>query len=199
MKRDHILFLVIGVLVGFIAGYLLQEVMVLRQPPRLAPGTGSAAAPAGGAGQPGAPAVDPQAQMQAVQQLRAYVEENPDDAQAVLQLANLNFDIQEWRGAAQLYERYLELEPGHPDVLSDLGTAYRGMGQFDRALETFDQAQEIAPAHWQSRFNEAIVLAFDLGELDRAAEVVDELERLQPGNPRVAELSDLIERQRGAA
>ncbi len=34
MNRDHALVLVVGLLVGFVAGYLVHEVMASSQPPR---------------------------------------------------------------------------------------------------------------------------------------------------------------------
>ena len=48
MNKDNALFATIGVLLGFLAGYLLQEVMVIRQPARLLPGQAAV-------GRPGAP------------------------------------------------------------------------------------------------------------------------------------------------
>lgn len=204
MTRDTFLFLIVGVLVGFIAGYWLHEVMTGVQPPRMAPGTGTVTAPdvggaGGGAPNPGAGPVGPQAGMQQVQELAAYVEQNPDDVAATLRLAELNFQINNWPRAAELYERVLEMRPDDPAVLSDLGVAYRGMGRFDDALAQFDRAQEIAPQHWESRYNEVIVLAFDMNQPDQAAATLEELRELQPDNPNVERLAQEVERVRGAA
>ena len=204
MTRDTFLFLIIGILFGFIAGYWLHEVMTGVQPPRMAPGTGTVSAPdAGGApGAPGAPAAgagNPQAAMQQVQELAAYVEQNPDDIDAALQLAEMNFAIGNWPQAAELYERVLTLRPESPGVLSDLGVAYRELGRFDEALVQFDRAQELDPDHWESRFNEVIVLAFDLNRPDEATQTLEELRSLQPENPTVERLAEEVERARDAA
>lgn len=213
MNKDNLIFAVFGVLLGFFAGYFMKEVMDLRQPPRFAAGQGapmgapmapgggapgavnpSAAAPgAGGAGAAGG------APMAEVQELQARLEKNPEDAEAILRLAHLNFDIQRWDRARDLYERYLQLQPPTPDTLSDLGVCYRETGEFDRALALFDQAQQMAPDHWQSRFNEVIVLAFDKKQFDRADAVLDELRSLQPNNPDIAQLAAEVERRRNAA
>lgn len=223
MNKDNLIFAVIGVLTGFIAGYLMHEVIANRQPPRLtpelraqiampgedpgtgqadnrvsdvAPGTGgdtAASAPAGapgGAGQPG---------MEQIQQLRAYVEQNPNDAEAVLQLANLNFDIRNWGRAEELYRQYLKLRPRDANVMTDLGISYRESRKFDEALAQFDEAQKLAPEHWQSYYNEVVVLAFDLKRFDDADRVLGELQKLQPGNPDVAKLADAVSKQRSAA
>lgn len=222
MNKDNLIFTVIGILAGFIAGYLLHELVASRQPPRLtpelraqitmpgedpmagpadnrvsdvAPGMGgdtaaSAVPGGGGAGQPG---------MEQIQQLRAYVEKNPNDAAAVLQLANLNFDIRNWGRAEELYRQYLKLRPGDANVMTDLGISYRESKKFDEALAQFDEAQKLAPDHWQSYYNEIVVLAFDLKRFDDADRVLAELQRLQPGNPDVARLADAVTKQRTAA
>ncbi len=206
MNKDNLIFAVFGVLLGFFAGYFMKEVMDLRQPPRFAAGQGapmgapgpavnpSAAAPgAGGAGAAGG------APMAEVQELQARLEKNPEDAEAILRLAHLNYDIQRWDRARDLYERYLQLQPANPETLSDLGVCYRETGEFDRALAMFDQAQQMAPDHWQSRFNEVIVLAFDKKQFDRAEEVLDELRSLQPNNPDIEQLAAEVDRRRKAA
>lgn len=205
---------VIGVLLGFIAGSLSHEVMSARQPARFVPGStapGVAADPNAGMGAPTAPAPGAQAPgaapapggggpaMAQVQEMQSRVARDPNDADAVLALANMNFDIQNWSKARDLYARYLELRPGNPDIMSDLGVTYRELKEYDKALELFDQAQTIAPDHWQSRFNEVIVLAFDLKKFDEADRVLDELRRMQPGNADVERLASEVNRQRGAA
>lgn len=222
MNKDNLIFTVIGILAGFIAGYLMHELVASHQPPRLtpelraqiampgedplagpadnrvsdvAPGTGgdtaaSAVPGGGGAGQPG---------MEQIQQLRAYVEKNPNDAAAVLQLANLNFDIRNWGRAEELYRQYLKLRPRDANVMTDLGISYRESKKFDEALAQFNEAKKLAPDHWQAYYNEIVVLAFDLKRFDDADRVLAELQRLQPGNPDVARLADAVTKQRTAA
>lgn len=228
MNKDNVLFATLGILFGFVAGFLLQEVMAARQPPRRVPGdaameaaaeapgqppadaAGPAAGPAGSsmagqeapadagnAGAGGAPGQQPP--MAAILQLRTYVAQHPNDPDAVLKLANLNFDIQNWPRARELYTHYLELRPDQPDTLTDLGITYRQLKQYDQALALFDKAQKIAPGHWQSKFNQVIVLAFDLKRYADAEGVLAELKRLQPTNPDVAQLAAAVDRQKKAA
>lgn len=198
MNRDNVLFTVIGLLAGFTAGYLMHEVMAARQPPprHAQAGTGQVGTqgPLQSGPQQGGPGGSQEA-MQQVQQLRAYVEANPDDTEALRLLANMNYEISNWMRAAELYERFLGLQPEDIDVMTDLGACYRYLGQFDRALELFREVRELNPSHWQSRYNEILILAFDLGDLPTAAEATRELRSLQPNNPDVERLAAEIERR----
>jgi len=137
--------------------------------------------------------------MEEVQELRAYVEKNPNDADAVLKLANLNFDIAQYQRAQDLYTQYLKLRPSDADVLTDLGISYRETKNYDQALEQFKKARQLAPDHWQSYYNEVVVLAFDLKRHDEAGRLLQELQRMQPSNPDVAKLAEAVTRQRNAA
>jgi tetratricopeptide (TPR) repeat protein len=212
MNRDNLLFLVIGVLTGFISGYLLHEVMAARQPPRLVANSPSGIAggavelgggmPAGpnagqsGAGQSGTgPSGAP---MEEIARLRDHVAANPEDLDSVLLLANLNYDIKSWERAGALYEQYLELRPESPDILTDLGVTLRERGLFDQALATFQRAEGLSETHWQSLYNQVVVLAFDQKNFTEARAVLKRLQRLQPSNPEIDRLAQEVERQSGA-
>lgn len=207
MNKDHVLFLVIGLLGGFLLGYVGHEVMASRQPaPASVAGAGNpAGSPAlGGPGMPappmggGANAQGGGPAMEQVQQLRAYVEKNPNDARAVRDLANLNYDIGNWQRAAELYEQFLKLVPDEVDVMTDLGACLRNLGKPAEALAVLRGAKSKAPEHWQARYNEVLILGFDLGRMDEAAVAAAELKKLQPNNPDVVRLADEIDRRRAA-
>jgi len=224
LNKDNLLYTLVGILIGFVSAYLLFDAVSARQPPRLTPELRARIAMAGenpaqstggeGVGEaptdartadtsnPGMGGAAPGGGGPAsaeVQELRARVEQNPNDAEAVLRLANLNFDIRNWGRAQELYNHYLELRPPDPDILTDLGISYRETQKFDEALERFRQARKLAPGHWQSYYNEVVVLAFDLKRYDEAGPLLEQLQRMQPGNPEVAKLADAVTRQRSAA
>jgi tetratricopeptide (TPR) repeat protein len=133
-----------------------------------------------------------------VAQAESFLAANPDNAPAWLQLAQLSYDLEDWGRAVEAYRRYLELAPADPNVLSELGVSLRGVGRNEEALAAFDLAQELAPQHWQSRYNEALVLAFDMRRFDDAETVIEELRDLQPDNPDVERLAAAVERRRDA-
>ena len=205
MTRDHLLVLLIGLLSGFILGYVAHEVMASRQPvPAFASGGPQQTVPPQAAPQqqgstPQGSAPQGQAGMQQVQQLRQYVAENPDDLDAVRTLANLNYDIANWSRAVELYRSYLDKRPDDVDVATDLGAALRHQGNPEEALKLFDDVLVRRPDHWQSLYNQILVLAFDMNRLDDAWTKVQELQTMQPSNADVQRLATEIERRRAAA
>ena len=225
MNKDNLLFATIGVLLGFISGYLLHEVMAARQPPRRLAGEAVAmAGDAGAAPSPGASAgaqVGPEAappegagganaaagggggaaapSMQEVQRLRDHVASHPDDADAVHKLADLNLQIRNWERARDLYLHYLQLRPGDGEVLVGLGISYRGLNDYDQAVDRFRQAAKAAPDLWLAPFYEVVVLGLDLKRYDAAAPVLARLQKMQPANPDVAQLTAEFNRRRGAS
>jgi tetratricopeptide (TPR) repeat protein len=97
-------------------------------------------------------------------------------------LADIHYDAAMWKAAAGYYERAAELEP-NADVLTDLGVCYRGMGEFDRALESFARAFELDPGHWQSMYNTVIVAAQDVGRFDLAERALAAMAAIDPPPP----------------
>jgi tetratricopeptide (TPR) repeat protein len=195
LSRDHFLFLLIGVLTGFLAGYLVHEAVVGVQPPRVAAGAAMAAGDTTSPGDAGgAPAAGAQPPMAEVNRLRDILAKTPDDPQALSELANLEFDIQNWSRAEELYQHFLKVHPGDPDVMTDLGITLRAQGKFDQALELFRKVAADHPDHWQSRFNEVVVLAFDKKDLKGAKLALAGLQKLAPDNPDVARLATEVDR-----
>jgi len=230
LTKDNFLYVLVGLLLGFVSGFLLQEAMAVRQSQRLLPAQAAALAasgvpgsatgvppmpndarvapmpesgPAGvlGAPQAGADAAQgaPGPVMEQVRQLQARIDKNPKDAEALIALANMNFDIKNWARSRELYERYLALHAPDPDTLSDLGVCYRGLGEYPKALDMFRKARQLAPDHWQSLFNEIVVLAFNLRQMDQAQTALQQLEKMQPGNPDVQQLATEVRKQANAS
>jgi tetratricopeptide (TPR) repeat protein len=191
VNRDNALFLLVGLLAGFLVGYLAHEAMAGVQPQRLAAGAATdphaAAGPAPGGGQ-----------MADLAALRETLEREPENREALLALANMNFDIGAWARAQELYERYLRLDPENADVLTDLGICLRSQGQIDAALERFREARRLRPTHWQSLYNEVVVHAFDRKDFAAAEPVLAELVRQAGDSPEVQRLVAEIERLKSA-
>lgn len=216
MTKDNLIFAAFGLLLGFVTAWLMFEKVTMLQPARAVPGQTAAAAPAApSAGAPGAgaPSSGVPIDMSRLEQLQQQVQANPDNPDMILALAHETYDIAQqvpnpagsrplWTQARDLYARYVELrpeDPNLPNVLSDLGVSYQELGEFDQALEIFRRVQKMAPDHWQSLYNQVVVLAFSKKDVAEAKKVLVELQRVQPNNPDVQRLAAAVEQQRNAA
>ncbi len=184
MTRDNALFLVLGILVGVVAAYPLFEAMSSRQPPLrvagqaevgAAPGTGSPSgnSPAGGAGAP---------PMEQIRQLRDYVEANPDDADALLTLAQLNLSINDLIRARTLYERYVELRPADPTGVLTLANLYFDTREYAKARDRYLEVLEREPGRPEV-LTDLGVCYRNLGDPQRAVELFRQARALQPDMP----------------
>ena len=192
MNRDNVLFLILGTLAGFILGFMGFEVMSDNQPQRLVHGGDTVAQrpappPSGGGGP-----------MLEVQRLRQHVAENPEDADAVLELASMNFQINNWSRAEALYTQYVKLRPESPDTLSDLGICQRNQGNFQGAVETFDRALALDPKNWLAQYNKLIVVGIDLQDYSAAQVLIASLQAQRPGDPELGQLVAELERRQAA-
>jgi len=120
------------------------------------------------------------------------------EADELVRLGNQAFDEAERRRdpllftrAIAAYEQALKLRPGDPNVQTDLGIAYRNIGQPDRAIEHFQAAQASDPKHLQSQINLAVVYLEDKGEAQKAAEAAERCLSLNP-SPEIASLAQSI-------
>lgn len=200
MNRDNVLWALAGLLLGFVSAYLLFETVGSRQPPRAVHGgVATAGAPPAPAGPAPGDADRAATLTRQAQEIEQFLATSPEVPEAWLQLANTRFDLQRFAAAAEAYNRYLELAPADPDVITDLGVSYRMMGRQQEALEQFRRARGMAPDHWKSLFNEVVVLAIDQQRFDEANDALDRLRELQPDNPDVARLAAEVERRRDAA
>jgi tetratricopeptide (TPR) repeat protein len=221
VTKDNLIFAVFGLLLGFVAAWLMFEKVTMLQPQRAIPGqvmagtTGAVpSAPSGGMAGPEAPPPNNVAELMGrLEKLQELVRQNPDNPDMILELAHASYDIAQqvpnpagsrplWMQARDLYARYVELRPQDPEmpnILSDLGVTYQELEQHDQALEIFRRVQKIAPDHWQSLYNQVVVLAFGKKDLEEAKKVLVELQRVQPNNPDVQRLAAAVEQQRNAA
>jgi len=127
-----------------------------------------------------------------IEEYRTILAEDPNNLAAIMALANAYFDSGQWREAARMYERALELNPRNADVLTDLGTSYRYLGRPDRAREAYRRALGFEPGHVNARYNLGVVYAFDFKDYARAIYYWEDLLRIAPNYPGAAALRSRI-------
>jgi tetratricopeptide (TPR) repeat protein len=190
MKRDTVVFTVCGFVLGLVIGSFL-----------IGPHLGSTSlGPSGGVANAAEPAAvssgaPPMSQMNAVRErlaaLKATLEKDPRNVDALTQLGNMYMDAAKYPQAAEYLERALAVRED-PTVRTDLGICYKQNGQLDKAADAFARAASEAPDQWQALYNQAIVL----GELQRwsdARAVAAKLSAMRPNDPQVAQLVQAIE------
>ncbi len=200
---DRGLFLAVGLLAGFTAAYLYLDKnpsavpqASLTDPHAGLAGVGPGATrdlPGSGGGQPSL-AADPVVR-QKLSDLEAAVAKEPKNADLLVQLGNTAYDVEDWKKAIDAYERALKLRDADPNVLTDLGVAYRNSGNLDKALAMFTQASARDPNHWPAQFNLAIVYGIDKGETKKALEILAKLKKEHPEIPALDRLTGELEQR----
>lgn len=139
--------------------------------------------------QPKNPASDP-----AFTRAQQEVNANPQDPEAWNHLGHWYFDNDMPREAIKAYESSLILKPGDPNVITNMGVMYRNLHDHEKALELFRQASALDGSHLQSRFNQGIVLFFDLKKEDEGIKVWSDLLKLAPDYraPGGSRLADMV-------
>ncbi len=180
MNRDNALFLLMGILVGVVAAYPLFEAMSVRQPALRVPGPADAAAsgPVPGSAGPGggAPPVEQ------IRQLREYVEANPQDADALLTLAQLNISINDLLRARTLYERYVQLRPADSAGALTLANLYFDTREYAKARDRYLEVLAKEPAR-PDVLTDLGVCYRNLGDPQRAVEIFRKARELRPDMP----------------
>jgi Flp pilus assembly protein TadD len=144
LTRDNFLFAIIGILLGFIVGFMLHGVMSQRDAERAATSTTQRQQqlppdhpPIGADGS----ANDQQQSMEQVQQTIGRARSNPKDFDAQVAAASLEYQIGQFDEAIKFLLTANQLKPDNYDVLVSLGTANMDAEHWDAAEKWFKAAQ----------------------------------------------------------
>jgi tetratricopeptide (TPR) repeat protein len=195
MTRDNVLFTVCGLLTGFIVGYFVAS---SAHPPVPALSSTASSGTAGGAPGDTAPAPSAAELATRVKEIQNAIQRDPANVDLQVQLANTYYDASDWKSAAESYEKTLPKKGSDPNLLTDLGSCYRNLGNFDKALEMYQRAQAVQPTHSQSLLNSVLVYTFDLKDAARAQTAFDRLKKEHPEIPRLDDLQLKISALRAA-
>lgn len=176
-----------------------QEKVPAAMPPVPAPVTSSEAPPA--APSPGNPHSSgvpvpssgaPVPFMQKLTEYKAKLEKNPKDIEALVFLANANFDIQRFEKAKEFYLKALDVDPNNAHVRTDLASSYRNLGDSDQALNELNKVLKADPNHEVALYNSGIILLNDKNDTKKAIAAWEKLVRLKPDDPLSNELREKI-------
>jgi cytochrome c-type biogenesis protein CcmH/NrfG len=100
--------------------------------------------------------------------LERVLKRDPNNLQSLIDLGNRYFDAQAFQKAIDLYARALAIDPGNPDVRTDMAVMYRGLKDYDRAVKELEEAAFRNPKHVNSRYNLGVILLHDKKDIKGA-------------------------------
>jgi len=188
MKKEHVLTLLAGFVLGAVVCYIVMKQQAQTQ---VSPAVPAAATPPGaGAGEP--PSFDPNQHDSMIAQFIEKAKSDPKDFQSKMMLGNIYYDKGDFAEAIPWYEEALKLQPENTDILVDLGVCFREMKAYNRALELFDRALKLDPVKKQALYNQIVVYGMDLKQKDKADQVLKAFEKAYPGDPAVQQFRDAL-------
>lgn len=194
MSKDNVLFAIIGILLGFIGGFMAAGYMNQRE------AASRAAATTGQAGQnlpPNHPQVggnqggDPQQIFAQVQEAMKQAREQPDNFEAQVTAAKLEYQIQRFDQAIEYLLIANKLRPADQVVLFMLAVANLDAGHYDAAIKWYKAALLKKP-------NDIALLdgycAALLGQGDAkgAEDAINKLAKIDPTNQDLQQFRDKL-------
>ena len=187
MTRDNLLFAIIGILLGFIAGFLLAGNITQREaaqrampmsaqsqnlPPNHPPVGGDQQQPTGEGGQQ---------MLASVQESMKQARENPNDFDAQITAAKLEYQIQRFDQAIEYLLAANKLKPDNTEVLAMLGEANMDAKHYDAAIKWYKAALAKNPKDITSLDGYCFVL-LQSGDAKDAEDALNKLEKADPTN-----------------
>ncbi len=131
-----------------------------------------------------------QQMMSRIAGLMQEVEQNPENVEAITQLASFFMQSEDWDKALSFWRRALNVDPDNQLALNQAGFTLFQMQQHAEAREKFHRLLEINPENHQGHFNLAIIYKYYLDEPEKAREHLEKIIEIDPDHP------DLLERVR---
>ncbi len=179
------LLLVVGLAVGGLVGFALHSAVGPRAESGMP--AGPADVMAGGGMSGGAPQQMPARIMQMVQGYKAALAKNPKDIDAIIGLANLEFDSGQWDKAIDYYSRALAIDATNADVRVDRAIAYHATGQDDLSKKELLRVIREKPDHKNAWLNLGVV-SRQLGDHAGAVRAWEKYLELDPQGEHAADV-----------
>ena len=182
MSRENLLFAIIGILLGFIVGFLFASTMSQKYGPT-APATAASSQslpadhPPVGANTAG----DPSAMRQQVTASIEKARTEPKNFDAQVKAAELYYQIQRYDQAIEFLLKANQLQPTDYQTVANLGMVNLDAGHFDVAEKWYRAAMKMKP-------DDVMVLSglcaatLQKGDANAAQDAIAKLEKVDPGS-----------------
>ena len=202
MTRDNLLFAIIGILLGFIGGFLLagnisqreaaQRAMPLSTqnqnlPPNHPPVAGDQQQASGEGGQQ---------MLASVQTAMKQARENPNDFEAQKTAAKLEYQINRYDQAIEYLLAANKLKPDDQEVLAMLGVANLDAQHYDAAVKWYKAALAKNPKDLISLDGYCFVL-LQTGDTKNAEDAMNKLEKADPTNQDLPQFRKKLDELKG--
>jgi len=192
MTRDNLLFAIIGVLLGFIVGFIFSSTMNQRYGPGATATIPSAQnLPADHPPIQSGDSQNPQAIFAQVQASMKKAREEPNNFDAQVDAAKLEYQIQRYDQAVEFLLKANQLKPDDYDVVAMLGAANLEGGHYDMAEKWYKIALTKKP-------DDVGVLAgmaymhLQKGDAKAAEKAIASLEKVDPSNQDLPQFRDKL-------
>lgn len=137
------------------------------------------------------------------QEYKRILSDDPQNFQALVGLANLYFDNQQYQQAIDYYRKALKVQPNNPDVRTDMAISYFYLNLNDLAVSELQKVVKSHPNHAKARYNLAVIYR-RMGNLEAAKAEFEAFLKLVPYGPdaefaanQLSVINELL-KQRGA-
>jgi tetratricopeptide (TPR) repeat protein len=180
MTRENLLFAIIGLLLGFIVGFMFASSMSQKTAPSAASSTLPADhPPLGSNGQSASSAPNPQAMQAEVTAQLEKARNEPKNFDAQVKAAQLYFQIQRYDQAIEYLLKANQIRPDNVDAVAMLGDVNLQAGRFDEALNWYQAALKKKPGD-VSLLASVAYTQLQKGDAKGAEDAIAQLEKADP-------------------
>lgn len=122
----------------------------------------------------------------------AVLKVEPENIDALSNLGNAFFLIQDYDSAEKMYKKAIKIDPEYFNALMGLGNVYDAVGDLKSAIKYFDAAADISPEDTNVLFNGARVL-LKYNTPKKTKDAIKILEQILELNPDDEEAANLLE------
>jgi tetratricopeptide (TPR) repeat protein len=179
MNRENLLFAIIGLLLGFIVGFMFASSMSQKaqtQSASAAQGLPADHPPVGAQS-----AGDPAAMREQVTAQIAKARNEPQNFDAQVQAANLFYQIQRYDQAIEFLLKANQLKPTDYETVANLGLVNLDAGHFDQAEKWYRAAIKMKSDDERTAAGLAAA-TLGKGDAKAAADAIAQLEKLNPSS-----------------
>ncbi len=144
------------------------------------------------AGVPGHEHLDSTGAMAVITGYRERLKNNPTDLEALVVLANANYDIQRYAEAEPLYRRALAVDSENAFVRTDLATTLYRLGRAKEAVEELQRALAIDYKHESALYNLGAIKLAEFNDREGAIAAWEQLIDVTQDPQRAADLKARI-------